>query len=103
MIWLLFSRRRREEFKRWFLTPAKWWERLLAALASAVVFAIVGFIVRLFAAPLPLLPLEALFHVILLWSGLSALGGVILGMLFPKVMICVAYPFSLLSIEVDKR
>jgi len=74
----------------------------LAALASAVVFAIVGFIVRLFATPLALLPLETLFHVILLWSGLSALGGVILGMLFPKVMICVVYPFSLLSIEIDK-
>ena len=73
----------------------------MAALVSAVVFAIFGLIVRLFAAPLPLAPLETLFQIILLWSGLSALGGVILGMLFPKVMICIVYPFSLISIEVD--
>ena len=101
MIWLLLFRRRREEFKRWFAAPAKWWERVLAAAASAVVFAILGLVVRLFVAPLPLLPLDQLLQTILLWSGGGALAGVVLAILFPKTMLCVVYPFStLLDVEI---
>jgi uncharacterized protein YacL len=102
MIWLLFFRRHREGFERWFAMPAKWWERALAAAASAVVFAILGLVVRLIVAPLSLLPLNELFQTILLWSGGAALTGVMLGLLFPKTMLCIAYPFStLLDVEVE--
>lgn len=101
MIWLLLFRRHREGFKRWFASPARWWERALAALASAVVGAILGLVARLFWAPLPLLPLNELFQTILLWSGGGALTGVLLGILFPKTMLCIVYPFSsLLEVEV---
>jgi hypothetical protein len=101
MIWLLLLRRHRESFKRWFAAPAAWWERLLAAVASAVVFAILGLVVRLAVAPLPLLPLSELLQTVLLWSGSGALTGVVLGLVFPKTMLCIAYPFStLLDLEV---
>ena len=101
MIWLLLFRRRREEFKRWFAAPAKWWERVLAAVASAIVFAILGLVVRLVVAPLPLLPLDQLLQTILLWSGGGAVTGVVLAILFPKTMLCVVYPFStLLDVEI---
>ena len=40
MLWLLFSRRHRAEFVKWFRSPAKWWERLVAALAAGIVFAV---------------------------------------------------------------
>lgn len=101
MIRLLFFHRHREGFKRWFAAPAKCWERVLAAVASAIVFAILGLVVRLIVAPLPLLPLDELFRTILLWSGGGALTGVLLGILFPKTMLCVVYPFSsLLDLEV---
>jgi len=73
----------------------------LAALASAVVFAILGLIARLFSGPLPLLPLDTLLQTVLLWSGLAALGGIVLGATFPKVMLCAVYPFSLITIEPD--
>src|SRR5262245_6625626 len=96
MIWLLLVRRHREGFKRWLAAPAKWWERLLAAVASAVVFAILGLVARLIVAPLPLLPLDQLLRTILLWSGGSALAGVLLGLLLPKTMLCITYPFSTL-------
>ena len=102
MIWLLFFRRHREGFKRWFAAPAKWWERLLAVAASAVVFAILGLVARLFWAPLPLLPLDQLLLTVLLWSGGGALVGVVLAILFPRTMLCVVYPFStLLDVEVE--
>jgi hypothetical protein len=101
MIWLLFSRRHREDFKRWFRAPTKWWERLVAALAAAIVFAILGLVARLCWAPLPLLPLESLLQTILLWCGLAALAGITLGLAFTKSMLCAVYPFSLLSFEVD--
>lgn len=101
MIWLLFFRRHREGFKVWFHSPPKWWERLLAAVASGVVFVIVGIIVRLFAAPLSLLPLEALLQSLALSAGLPGLVGVFLGGLFPKIMLCIVYPFSLISLDVD--
>ena len=97
MIWLLFFRRHRKEFKRWFAAPARWWERVLAALASAVVGAILGLVARLLWADLPLLPLDELLRTILIWSGGGALTGVLLGLLFPKTMLCVVYPFSLLE------
>jgi hypothetical protein len=101
MIWLLLFRRHREGFKRWFAAPAAWWERVLAAVASAVVFAILGLVVRLFVAPLPLFPLDQLLQTIVLWSGGGALTGVLLGILFPKTMLCIVYPFStLLDVEV---
>lgn len=101
MIWLLLFRRHREGFKRWLAAPARWWERLIAAVASAVVFAILGLIVRIIAAPLPLLPLDQLFQTILLWSGGGALAGTVLALLFPKTMLCIVYPFStLLDVEV---
>lgn len=101
MIWLLFFRRHRENFKVWFRAPAKWWERVLAAVSSLVVFAIIGLIVRLFAAPLPLLPLETLLQTLLLWSGVPGLSAAVLGVFFPKTMLCAVYPFSLISVEVD--
>jgi hypothetical protein len=102
MIWLLLFRRHREGFKRWFAAPAQWWERLLAAVASTVVLAVVGLVARLAWAPLPLLPLNELFQTLLLWSGSGALAGVLLGIMFPKTMLCIAYPFSfLLEVEVS--
>ena len=101
MIWLLLFRRHREGFRRWFASPARWWERLLAAVASAVVFALLGLVARFIWAPLPLLPLDQLLQTILLWSGGGALAGGLLGLLFPKTMLCIAYPFStLLDLEV---
>jgi hypothetical protein len=101
MIWLLLFRRHREGFKRWFAAPAAWWERVLAAVASAVVFALLGLVLRLIWAPLPLLPLSELFQTILIWSGSSALAGIVLALLFPKTMLCIVYPFStLLDVEV---
>ena len=101
MLWLLLFRRDREAFKRWFAAPAKWWERVLAAVASAVVFAVLGLVARLIAAPLPLLPLNELFLAVLAWSGGGALTGVLLALLFPKAMLCIVYPFSsLLDVEV---
>jgi hypothetical protein len=101
MIWLLLFRRHREGFKRWLAAPARWWERLLAAVASAVVFAILGLVARLIVAPLPLLPLDQLLQTIVLWSGGGALIGVLLALLFPKAMLCIVYPFSsLLDAEV---
>jgi hypothetical protein len=101
MIWLLLFRRHRVGFKRWFAAPAAWWERLLAVVASAFVLAILGLVVRLLVAPLPLLPLSELFQTVLLWSGSGALAGVVLGLVFPKTMLCIAYPFStLLDLEV---
>ena len=76
-------------------------ERLLATVASAVVFALLGLVARFIGAPLPLLPLDQLLQTILLWSGGGALAGVLLGLLFPKTMLCIAYPFStLLDLEV---
>jgi hypothetical protein len=81
--------------------PARWWERLLAAVASLVVFAVLGLVARLFWAPLPLFPLDQLLLTVLLWSGGGALCGVVLAILFPKTMLCVVYPFSsLLDVEV---
>jgi hypothetical protein len=75
--------------------------RLLAAVASAVVFGILGLIARFVWAPLPLLPLSELFQTVLLWSGSGVLAGVVLGLVFPKTMLCIAYPFStLLDMEV---
>jgi len=101
MIWLLLFRGHREGFKRWYAAPAAWWERVLAAMASAVVFAILGLVLRFIWAPLPLLPLSELFQTILLWSGSSALVGIVLALLFPKTMLCIVYPFStLLDVEV---
>jgi hypothetical protein len=100
MIWLLFFRRHREGFKRWFAAPARWWERLLAVVASTVVFAILGLVARLIVAPLPLLPLNELLQTILLWSGSGASAGVLLALMFPKTMLCIVYPFSsLLDVE----
>jgi len=101
MIWLLFFRRHRENFKVWLRSPAKWWERVLAAVSSFVVFAIIGLIARFFAAPLPLLPLETLLQTLLLWSGIPALVAAVLGVFFPKTMLCAVYPFSLISVDVD--
>lgn len=101
MIWLLFSSKHRQEFKRWFQSPARWWERLLAAVASALVLAVLGLVARLFAGPLPLLPVEVLLQTVLAWAGLAALSGVLLGTLFPKVMLCAVYPFSLVTIGSD--
>ena len=96
MIWLLFSRRRREEFKRWFRAPAKWWERILSVLASAILFAVFGFVAFLFLGPASQ-SLEELLHRLSLWGGLAATAGVVLSLTFPKAMLCFAYPFSLIG------
>jgi hypothetical protein len=101
MLWLLLFRGDRQAFRRWFAAPARWWERVLAATASAVVFAVLGLVVRLIVAPLPLLPLNELFLTILAWSGGGALTGMLLALLFPKTLLCIVYPFSsLLDVEV---
>lgn len=101
MIWLLLFRDEREAFKRWFSAPARWWERALAMVASAVVFAVLGLVVRLIVAPLPLLPLNELLLTILMWSGGGALTGILLAAVFPKTLLCIVYPFSsLLDVEV---
>ena len=102
MIWLLLFRRHREGFKAWFRSPPKWWERVLALIASVVVFAIIGLVARFFSGPVPLLPLEDLLRTVALWSGTFAMTAAVLALLFPKTMLCVVYPFSsLLEIEVD--
>jgi hypothetical protein len=101
MIWLLLSRRHREEFKAWFRAPARWWERALAIVASVVVFAIVGLVARFISGPLPLLPVGDLLRTVALWSGSFAVAAAVLAVLFPKPMLCAVYPFSLLEVEVD--
>ena len=101
MIWRLLFRGEREAFKRWFAAPARGWERALAVAASAVVFAVLGLVARLIAAPLPLLPLSELFLTLLTWSGGGALTGIAVALLFPKTLLCIVYPFSsLLDVEV---
>ena len=102
MIWLLLFRRHREGFKAWLRAPAKWWERAVAVIASVVVFAILWLIARFFAGPLPLLPIRDLLLTVGLWSGTFALVAAVLAALFPKMMLCVVYPFStLLDVEID--
>jgi hypothetical protein len=101
MVWLLLFRRHRGRFKAWLRTPAKWWERALAVFASMVVFAIVGLVARFVAGPLPLLPIVDLLRTVALWSGGFALVAAVLAVLFPKLMLCVVYPFSLLEVEVN--
>jgi hypothetical protein len=101
MLWLLLFRRHRESFKAWFRAPAKWWERTLAVIASIFVFSIVGLVARLISGPLPLLPLDELVRTVALWSGSFALAAAALAALFPKSMLCVVYPFSLLEVQVD--
>lgn len=51
--------------------------------------------------PLELLPLETLLQSLALSAGLPALVGVFLGGLFPKTMLCIVYPFSLISFDVN--
>jgi hypothetical protein len=100
MIWLLLSRRHRDGFKAWFRAPAKWWERGLAVVASVFVFALIGLVARIFSGPLLLLPIGDLLRTVALWSGTFALIGAVLAVLFPKLMLCAIYPFSLLEVEV---
>ena len=83
----------------WFGTPAKWWERVLAVVASVLVFAIVGFVVRLISGPLPLLPIGDFLRTVALWSGSFAGVAALLAILFPKLMLCIVYPFSLLEVD----
>ena len=101
MIWLLLFRRHREGFKAWLRAPAKWWERVLAIVASVIVFAILGLVVRLISSPLPLLPIGDFLRTVALWSGSFAVAAAIVSALFPKPMLCVVYPFSLLEVDVD--
>ena len=101
MIWLLLFQRHREAFTAWFRAPAKWWERALAVIASVVVFAIIGLVARLISGPLPLLPLDDLLRTVALWSGTFAVAAAVLAALFPKPMLCVVYPFSLLEVQAD--
>ena len=101
MIWLLLFRRHREGFKAWYRAPARWWERALAIAASAIVFAILGLVARLIAGPVPLLPISDLLQTVAPWSGSFAMVAAVLAAVFPKPMLCVVYPFSLLQVEVD--
>jgi hypothetical protein len=99
MILLLLFHRHREEFRAWLRTPATWWERVLASVACLVVFPIVGLLARFILGPIPLLPFGDLLRTVALWSGGFTAAAWVVAFFYPKHMLCVVYPFSLVEFQ----
>jgi len=93
-----FWDRRRDGFKAWWSKPLKWWEHTIVVVATAIYFGIIASIVGLIWGGVPIFPLDALLLGLAMWGLPAAAVGALLAYFFPKVMLCIIYPFSLIGI-----
>ena len=88
----------RERLKAWWHKPLKWWEHAILCFASVVYFGIIASVVGLLWGGVPLFPLSNLFLGLAKWGLPAAAVGGVLAYFFPRPMLCLIYPFSLLGI-----
>jgi hypothetical protein len=93
-----FWERRREQLKAWWRKPLKWWEHTIVCVATIIYFGIIGTIVGLLWGGVPIYPLHDLLLGLAKWGVPAAAVGGLLAYFFPKVMLCIIYPFSLIGV-----
>jgi hypothetical protein len=81
--------------------PVKPWERAVIAIASFLLFGIIGSIAAFFWGSVPLLPLSAFLQTLLLWALPPAFLAMVLALVWPRVMLCIVYPFSWISLDAN--
>jgi hypothetical protein len=86
----VFLERRSAQFLRWWHAPATSRDRLLGALVGALGCFWIGVLGRVIVGPLPV-SLQELGW----WAIGSVAAGVALGLLFPKAMACICFPFAM--------
>ena len=84
-----YLERRSQRFRSWWQAPATTKDRVLGATIGAIGCFWLGVLGRIIFGPLP-----ASVSVLGWWAAGSAAIGVVLGVLFPKVVSCVCFPFS---------
>lgn len=78
-----------QRFLTWYRTPATRKDRVIAAIIGAMGGFWIGALGRIIFGAMPVS-----FSVVGWWALASAVTGVVLGLLFPKTITCVCYPFS---------
>jgi hypothetical protein len=81
--------RRFQHFRLWWQAPATAKDRVLGAAIGAFGCFWIGVLGRIIFGPMPVSA-----SVLGWWAAASILAGVVLGVLFPKVVSCVCFPFS---------
>lgn len=85
----LYVTRLRQRFGAWWRAPPTRRDRVLGAFVGGLGSFWIGVIGRVFLGPLPVS-----LSVVVYWGALSACAGTILGILFPKTVTCICFPFS---------
>lgn len=66
--------------------------------SAVIYFGLIGSIAAVFFAEIPIFPLDALFLGVIKWGASAAAIGGVLAFFFPKVILCIIYPFAIFGI-----
>jgi len=84
-----YLQRRSQHFRSWWQAPATTKDRVLGATIGGIGGFWIGVLGRIILGPLPVSA-----SILGWWAAGGVTVGVVLGVLFPKVMGCVCFPFS---------
>jgi hypothetical protein len=84
-----YLQRRSQRFRLWWHAPATTKDRVLGATIGGIGCFWIGALGRIIVGPLPVS-----VSIVGWWAAGGVAVGVVLGVLFPKVVACVCFPFS---------
>jgi hypothetical protein len=93
-----FWKSRSQRFLAWWSSPLKLWQRVLICAATFFYFGIIGAVSALLFGVVPIFPLQDLLFSLATWSLPAALLGCFLAYRFPRAMLCIIFPLSMIGI-----
>lgn len=94
-----FFQTRRDRIKVWWHKPPTRLERFSSALLGMWAFLLVGVLLGFAFVPDHSLSIDSLIYI----ACGSATGGAIFGIIFPKLTLCITFPFSVIGVGIGSN
>ncbi len=93
----VFFTTKKQQFIQWWQRPITTKDRLTGAMVGAFGCFWIGGLGRLILVDVPV-PVDVIFWSVLWWAFGCAFAGLVFGLIFPKIITCVCFPFSMINI-----
>jgi hypothetical protein len=93
-----FWESRSQRFLAWWRNPLVLWERVLICVAAFFYFGVIGVVSGLLFGVVPIFPFDELLLGLAKWGLPAALFGCLLAYRFPRAMLCIIFPLSMIGI-----